>query len=228
MFSIWSNAGTQIAATASKKSASKVSATSESGPQPADDGSRRLRGFESSRFALVPAQVTTPSSRSPTGRTTKPRARSRRARTRRARPSSRTAARTSCASLRGVKTTGQCPKCQGRKTYQIREVKQTNCDAKGTLRSFDVTAGMAPTGGKTRPGWWRAQGPGRGGGWLSWGLSSETPRWRVWPGTSARAERGKQGSVSAAVGPLYRLGDFACAEAWVSPQRGAAGSRAMV
>ena len=48
-----------------------------------------------------------------------------------------------------MKTTGQCPKCQGRKTYQIREVKQTNCDAKGTLRSFDVTAGMAPTGGKT-------------------------------------------------------------------------------
>lgn len=48
-----------------------------------------------------------------------------------------------------MKNTGQCPKCQGRKTYQIREVKQTYCDAQSTLRSFDVTAGMTPTGGKT-------------------------------------------------------------------------------
>jgi hypothetical protein len=47
-----------------------------------------------------------------------------------------------------VKTTGICPKCQGRKLFHVTAVRHTYCDAQGSLRDFNVTSAEVPTGKK--------------------------------------------------------------------------------
>jgi hypothetical protein len=45
-----------------------------------------------------------------------------------------------------VKSTSICPKCDGRKIYEVSPVRQTYCDAGGSLKNFVLTAAELPTG----------------------------------------------------------------------------------
>jgi predicted nucleic-acid-binding Zn-ribbon protein len=47
-----------------------------------------------------------------------------------------------------MKASFQCPKCAGKKAFRVREIRQTYCDAQGTLRSFDLTGAEIATGEK--------------------------------------------------------------------------------
>lgn len=47
-----------------------------------------------------------------------------------------------------MKQTKTCPKCDGRKLFDIPAVQQTYCDAQGSLRSFDVTGATVFSGKK--------------------------------------------------------------------------------
>jgi hypothetical protein len=47
-----------------------------------------------------------------------------------------------------VKSTSICPKCDGRKIYEVSPVQQTYCDAQGILRDFHLTGARLPTGEK--------------------------------------------------------------------------------
>jgi predicted nucleic-acid-binding Zn-ribbon protein len=47
-----------------------------------------------------------------------------------------------------VKSTGTCPKCQGRRLFHVTNVQHTYCDAMGSLRSFQVTSAEIKTGKK--------------------------------------------------------------------------------
>jgi hypothetical protein len=48
-----------------------------------------------------------------------------------------------------VKSTCICPKCDGRKIYEVSPVQQTYCDANGILRDFHLTGAYLPTGEET-------------------------------------------------------------------------------
>jgi hypothetical protein len=47
-----------------------------------------------------------------------------------------------------MKSTGICPKCEGRKIYEVSAVQQTYCDAGGSLKEFHLTGAALPTGEK--------------------------------------------------------------------------------
>ncbi len=48
-----------------------------------------------------------------------------------------------------MKSTGTCPKCEGKTVYAVSPVQQTYCDAQGMLRSFNITGASLPTGKRT-------------------------------------------------------------------------------